>query len=92
MIRQLMILGLLFVLFIPQGWANSSQYPNPYRQTMWNNVTDSIHTLGQTPQQAKITKKKLHNQRAQKRMDSTNKAIRAQNIARIKAWQAAQNP
>ena len=34
----------------------TTQYPNPNRQTMWNNLTDCMHTLGQTPQQAKLTK------------------------------------
>jgi len=72
--RKLLIAGLMLVLVIPQAWGASTQYPNPYRQTMWNNLTDKIHTLGQTPQQARVTIIKLHNARTQERIKSINQA------------------
>jgi len=78
--RLLLTLGLLFLLIIPQAWGQTSSYPNPNRQTMWNNMTDGIHTLGQTPQQAKLTKMRLHRQRTLARSKSINQAKR-------RAWQ-----
>jgi predicted PurR-regulated permease PerM len=77
--RLFFIMGLLFILIIPQAWGSTSQYPNPYRQTMWNNLTDTIHTWGQSPRQAALTKMRLHNARARAR-------IRSINHARHKAW------
>jgi hypothetical protein len=75
--RVLFIMGLLFILVMPQAsWATTSKYPNPNRQTMWNNVTDGIHTLGQSPQQAAFTKRRLHNARNKARLNSINRAKR----------------
>ena len=74
--RLLFMVALLFIFMMPQAWGATSQYPNPYRQTMWNNLTDSIHTLGQTPKQAAFTKQKLHNARAIARNKSINQAKR----------------
>jgi hypothetical protein len=74
--RRFFMMGLLFILIVPQAWGSTSQYPNPYRQTTWNNLTDSMHTLGQSPRQATLTKMKLHNARARTRVRSINQARR----------------
>ena len=74
--RRFFMMGLLFILVVPQAWGSTSQYSNPYRQTTWNNLTDKIHTLGQTPGQAALTKRKLHNARARTRIRSINQAKR----------------
>jgi hypothetical protein len=63
----------LILLITPQAWGFTSQTPSLYRQTMWNNLTDSMHTLGQPPQKAKITKMKLHAARTKARLRSLNK-------------------
>jgi len=88
--RLFLMMCLLFMLFITSAWAASSQYPDPNRQTMWNNITDSMHTMGQTPQQAKLNKIKLHAARAQTRLDNINQAARAQRQAQIQAWRNTQ--
>jgi len=67
MIRLIFLMSLLMVLVMPKAWAG---YPNPYRQTLWNDLTDSIHTLGQSPQKARTTKIKLHYLRTQARTTS----------------------
>ncbi len=72
--RLFFMMGLLLILIVPQAWGSTSPYPNPYRQTMWNNVTDGIHTLGQSPRQAALTKRKLHNTRTIARINSINRA------------------
>jgi hypothetical protein len=69
-------MGLLLILIVPQAWGSTSQYPNPYRQTTWNNLTDKVHTLGQSPRQATLTKMKLHNARTRARINSINQAKR----------------
>jgi hypothetical protein len=74
--RLFFILPLLFIFIMPQAWGSTSPYPSPYRQTMWNNFTDGIHTLGQSPRQANFTKIKLHNKRTQARIRSINQAKR----------------
>ena len=70
--RLFFIMGLLLIFIVPQAWGSTSQYPNPYRQTMWNNFTDSIHTFGQSPRQATLTKMKLHGARTRARINSIN--------------------
>ena len=77
--RVLLIVIFLFILILPQAFATANQYPNTNRQTMWNNLTDSIHTLGQSPQQAQITKARLHYKRRIARQNSINQAIRKAN-------------
>jgi 2-keto-3-deoxy-galactonokinase len=77
--RRFFMMGLLFILIIPQASATASQYSNPYRQTMWNNLTDGVHTLGQSPKQAALTKTKLYNARTRARVHSINRA-------RSQAW------
>jgi len=68
--RLLAVLVLVLMLFMPQaGWAGSS-YPDPYRQTTWNNFTDTVHTIGQSPQQAKLTKMRLRYARTTARVKS----------------------
>jgi len=74
--RLFLIIALILILITPQAWGATSPYPNPYRQTMWNNLTDSIHTIGQSPQQAKLTKKRLHNQRTGARIKNMYQARR----------------
>ncbi len=74
--RVLLIITLFVVLIIPQAWGATRQYPDPYRQTLWNNMTDTIHTIGQTPQKAKSTKMKLHAARTKARLRSISKARR----------------
>jgi hypothetical protein len=86
--RLLVIMSVLLILIVPQlaQAATTSPYPNPYRQTMWNNITDTIHTAGQTPQQSQQTLRKLHTARNKARIRSINKATRAKYIAKRKAW------
>jgi hypothetical protein len=72
--RLFLTVCLVFILVTPQAWATMTQYPNPYRQTMWNNFTDGIHTLGQSPYEAKMTKRKLHQARTRARLHSINLA------------------
>ena len=74
MIRLIFLMSLLIVLVMPQAWA---AYPNPYRQTLWNDFTDAIHTFGQSPQKARTTKIRLHFLRTQARTTSIMKAQQA---------------
>ena len=78
--RLFFMVGITLLLIMPQAWGTMTQYPDPERQTIWNNLTDSIHTLGQTPQQAKVTKRHLHSARAQARKNSINEARRKTKI------------
>jgi N-methylhydantoinase A/oxoprolinase/acetone carboxylase beta subunit len=73
--RLFFIMGLLLILIVPQAWG-STQYPNPYRQTTWNSLTDKMHTLGQSPRKTTLTKMKLHNARTRARIKSINQAKR----------------
>ena len=82
--RLFFIAALLFIFIVPQAWGQTTQYPNPNRQTMWNDITDGIHTMGKTPQQAAIIKRRLHLKRSQTRIKSINQA-------RQKAWMKGQN-
>lgn len=68
--RLVFIMGLFLVLVMPQAWG----YPNPNRQTMWNNFTDGVHTLGQNPRQAALTKRRLHHVRTLQRVHDINHA------------------
>jgi len=75
--RLFFIMGLLFILIVPQAWGyTSSEYPDPNRQTIWNNFTDGIHTFGQSPKQATLTKMRLHYLRSENRIHSINQARR----------------
>jgi hypothetical protein len=80
--NRLVIMMCLFLIFImPQAWGGyTPKYPDPYRQTLWNNMTDAWHTVGQSPAQAKFTKMRLRNARAKTRVNSINQANR-------QAWQ-----
>jgi len=92
--RLLIMLGILFVLIVPQNvqaQATTTQYPNPHRQTMWNNLTDGIHTIGQNPQQAAWTKRKLRDTRTRNRLSSIDKANHAKYVAQRQAWINSQN-
>jgi hypothetical protein len=82
--RLLFMICLLFIFIVPQAWGQTTKYPNPYRQTMWNNITDGVHTWGQSPRQATLTKMRLHMARAKAR-------IRSINQAKQKAWMQGQN-
>jgi hypothetical protein len=82
--RLFFIMGLLFIFIVPQAWGQSSQYPNPNRQTTWNNITDKVHTWGKTPAQAAIIKRRLHTKRTQTRIRNINKA-------KQQAWLHGQN-
>ena len=77
--RQMVLLAISFMLMVPQVHAAPTQYPDPARQTMWNNITDSVHTIGQSPQQAQLTKRRLYNARY-------NARVRSVNQARQQAW------
>ncbi|MBF0571904.1 MAG: hypothetical protein HQL12_08565 [Candidatus Omnitrophica bacterium] len=72
--RFFLVISLFIILIMPQAWGASSQPPNPYRQTVWNNLTDGMHTLGQTPQQARSTKMRLRHTRAINRIKNFNHA------------------
>ena len=75
------LLAIIFLCVVVQPvWAAT---PNPNRQTMWNNLTDTVHTMGQTPQRAKLTKMKLHAQRRQTRLKNM---AQANNRQRHKHW------
>ena len=82
--RLFLMMGLLLILNVGQAWGSTSRYPNPYRQTKWNNFTDGLHTLGQTPKQAVLTKMKLHNARTKARINSINQDNR-------RAWSQGNN-
>jgi len=84
--RFFLIMGLLFILIIPQAWGSTSAYPNPYRQTMWNDFTDTIHTLGQKPLQKRVTLMRLHNARTRARLTSINQANQTKVAAQRQAW------
>ena len=66
----------LLILITSPALASSGHYPDPNRQTIWNNITDGVHTLGQNPTQAKRTKQRLHNARRMARQKSINQAKR----------------
>ena len=82
--RRILTFCLLLILIVPQAWGAMTKYPDPDRVTTWNNMTDSVHTWGQTPKQANLTKMKLHNQRAKARWNSIKQA-------KQKALEAANN-
>jgi hypothetical protein len=85
--RLFLILGLSFIFIMPQAWgATTSPYPNPYRQTIWNNVTDAVHTFGQNSQQTQATLRKLHRARTRARLKSIGQANAAKFKARRQAW------
>ena len=85
--RTLFMLGTLLLLIMPQAFAaTTSPYPNPYRQTTWNNLTDSMHTLGQSPTQAQQTIRKLHYARNKTRLKNISQAQRAAYKAKRQAW------
>ena len=84
--RLFFMMGLLFIFIIPQAWGSTSPYPNPYRQTMWNNLTDAVHTFGQNTQQTRTTLWKLHNARTRARLNSINQANQAKLKAQRQAW------
>lgn len=89
--RQFLMVGLLFILIMPQAWGATSAYPDPNRVTVWNKLNYGIKTLGQSPQQAKITELKLRHATASNRIKSINKAAKAKRLAQMKAWQNNQN-
>jgi len=93
MIRLLMMVALFLMLVMPQAsWASTaSPYPDPYRQTAWNNITDGVHTFGQNAQQRKKTLGKLHNARTNARLNSISKAEMAKRRAKMQAWRNSQN-
>ncbi|MDE1920759.1 MAG: hypothetical protein KGI24_04830 [Candidatus Omnitrophica bacterium] len=89
--RLLFTMALLTILAMPQAWGyTKSPYPNPYRQTLWNDFTDSVHTLGQSPQQAKKTKETLHAQRVRTRLKDINDAEIAKFRQKRQAWVRSQ--
>lgn len=85
--RLFFVLCLLLILIMPQALgATTSPYPNPNRQTMWNNLTDAVHTFGQDSQQTQATLKKLHSARTRTRLKSINQANAAKHKAKRQAW------
>lgn len=79
-----MIFGLAvtLVLGVPgSSFAGSKNaYTDAERQTIFNNITDSIATLGKSPKDARIIKKKRHTARYKARLqkirESNRKAAR----------------
>ena len=68
---------LLVMLMLPQicgAAVAQSPYPNPYRQTMWNSLTDKMHTLGQSSRQSQLTIRQLHQARTDTRLKDINRA------------------
>jgi len=77
---------------MPQAFAaTTSAYPNPYRVTAWNNLTNSMHTLGQSPTQAQQTIRKLNYARNKTRLKNISQAQRAAYKAKRQAWLNSQN-
>jgi len=74
--RYLVIMVLLLIFIMPNAWGAASQYSDPNRETLWNSITDSMNTIGQTPYQAKYTKMRLRSQRAHARLESYYKSRR----------------
>ena len=72
--KLFIMMCLLFIFIVPQAWGSMTQYPNPYRQTIWNNITDDVHTFGQTRPQANRTLRKLHQARTRTRLHSISLA------------------
>jgi len=68
----------LLIMIATPSWAEISptmqQYKDANRQNLWNNMTDSLHTIGQNPKKASLTKKKLHATRAQNRLKNIKAA------------------
>jgi len=71
--RRFFMVCFLFLTLISTAWANPGQYPDPQRQTFWNDLTDGMHTLGQDPRHKNATLKRLHNARTAARIRSINK-------------------
>ena len=80
--RLIFMMGLLFIFMVPQAWGANNN-PGIYRETLWNKLTDGIHTIGQNPREAAWTKTKLRNERAATRLGNIKRAKR-------KAWLANQ--
>lgn len=74
--RLFFMMVCLFMLTTLPALASTGNYSDVNRQTMWNNMTDGLHTLGQSPAQAKRTKQHLHNVRRKARQNSINQAKR----------------
>jgi hypothetical protein len=90
--RLIFMLGLLLIFIVPQAYgATTSPYPNPYRQTIWNNVTDAVHTFGKNAPKTKATLKKLHTARARARLQSIGKARQAKMNAQMQSWINSRN-
>ena len=83
--NRLFAIIITLVVFIasPACAAMHQKTADPNRQTMWNNLTDSWHTLGQSPQQARFTKMKLRAQRTRTRLINLN---RSRNRSGHKTW------
>ena len=78
MLRTFVLILLLWLACdLPCSWAGQGQYANSTRQTLWNDLTDKIHTFGQKPAQARLTKTHLHYLRLQARLKSI---ANAQNV------------
>jgi hypothetical protein len=73
--RLFFVLVCLLVFTTSSALASSGNYPDVNRQTIWNNMTDGVHTFGQTPAQARKTRLHLHNVRRKVRQNSINHAI-----------------
>ena len=89
--NRLFCMFIFVVIMLPQAWGATGQYPDPNRQTMWNNMTDGLHTMGQNPQQAKWAKMRLRNARALARINKMNQVANARHKSQIKLWRAEQN-
>ena len=85
--RQFIIFCISIILITPQAWG----YANANRQTMWNNFTDAIHTIGKNPQQKRTTLMRLHYMRAKARLNSMIKANRDKSLATAHAWMSGNN-
>ena len=75
--RLLLALCFIFVLIVPQiSGATTTPNADANHVSTWNNLTDSLNTMGQTPQQAKLTRMRLRNARATARLKAINQAKR----------------
>jgi hypothetical protein len=73
--KRLFFVTVCLLMFITMpAMASSSKYADANRQTIWNNLTDGVNTLGQSSAQAAKTKKHLHAVRRQNRLKSANTA------------------
>ena len=82
-----------FLLSGVSSWAQSppepKQYPDPNRQTWFNNLADKISTLGEEEQDAQKIKQERHKIRRMVRQSANERAKRKDMQLRIQQEQQA---